>query len=228
MTTTPALLPCPFCEGEAAFSTHRTSNRETIRLNNRDSGFGVNCVACGIGTRVFDIGYSTEEKAAERWNTLAPCPRPCRAGVGAVTDLASTPAGSGALMFNFGWDAAHEYLGKATHHGGPFYMDAISRVKNRCCAMAGTYACNCWTFVAAPHPQAAPPRGDQLDGWSFELVAMGRGDERYIGAPSGNGMTVGNRGSQAERMLFELANTVLAVGEAALHAVAISTQDATQ
>lgn len=64
-----ALSPCPFCAGEAAFSTHRTTDRETIWLNNRDSGFGVNCVHCGIGTtHAFGIGYATQEKAAAIWN----------------------------------------------------------------------------------------------------------------------------------------------------------------
>lgn len=65
------LLPCPFCGGEAAVNTAQTSDAEMIRLNGRDHGFGVNCVACGVNNREIWIGKATREAAIEAWNTRA-------------------------------------------------------------------------------------------------------------------------------------------------------------
>lgn len=62
------LLPCPFCGGDAAFNTVRTSNKSVIRLNGTDTFYGVNCIACGVTTNGFGHGCKTQERAAERWN----------------------------------------------------------------------------------------------------------------------------------------------------------------
>lgn len=65
------LLPCPCCGGEAAFNTTRTTCRETIKLNKRDTGYGVNCVVCGINNRGLVLGYESKALAAEAWNRRA-------------------------------------------------------------------------------------------------------------------------------------------------------------
>jgi hypothetical protein len=65
-----SLLPCPFCGGEARPNTMRTSDKEMIRLNGRDTFHGVNCVMCGADTRGL-LGSATPEQAAERWNRRA-------------------------------------------------------------------------------------------------------------------------------------------------------------
>lgn len=62
------LLPCPFCDGQAAFNIVRTSDKSVIRLNGTDTFHGVNCVACGATTNGFGYGCKTQERAAERWN----------------------------------------------------------------------------------------------------------------------------------------------------------------
>jgi len=55
-------------------------------------------------------------------------------------------------------------------------------------------------------PPAEPVGCEWLTGWVFEPCSyQGRNIERYIGAPSGNGITVADRGTLAERVLFELA-----------------------
>lgn len=53
------------------------------------------------------------------------------------------------------------------------------------------------------------PVGGLPKGVVIHKVNMGRGDERYIGVPSGNGATVGDRGHHHERILFELADALL-------------------
>lgn len=65
------LLPCPFCGNPAHLNTIRTSDREFIRLNGRDTGYGVNCERCGVNNRGFAYGWATVEKAVEHWNTRA-------------------------------------------------------------------------------------------------------------------------------------------------------------
>lgn len=70
-TKTDELKPCPFCGGEAAFNTTRTTCRETIKLNKRDTGYGVNCVVCGINNRGLVLGYESKALAAEAWNRRA-------------------------------------------------------------------------------------------------------------------------------------------------------------
>lgn len=71
-----ALLPCPFCGGEAATNTCKTSDREFIRLNGRDTGYGVNCISCGTTTRGFGVGRATEAAAIAAWNRRVPTLRP--------------------------------------------------------------------------------------------------------------------------------------------------------
>jgi len=56
------LLACPFCGGEAAHNTMRTSDKETIRLNGQDEFYGVNCIKCGTNNRGF-IGHRTSDDA---------------------------------------------------------------------------------------------------------------------------------------------------------------------
>ncbi|MDS1142427.1 hypothetical protein RE432_18490 [Pusillimonas sp. SM2304] len=70
-TKTDELEPCPCCGGEAAFNTTRTTCRETIKLNKRDTGYGVNCVVCGINNRGLVLGYESKALAAEAWNRRA-------------------------------------------------------------------------------------------------------------------------------------------------------------
>ena len=69
---TPELKPCPFCGGEAAFNSHKTTNKEIIKLNKRDVGYGVNCVGCAANNIGIILGYKTEEEAAQAWNRRAP------------------------------------------------------------------------------------------------------------------------------------------------------------
>lgn len=66
------LKPCPLCGSEAALNTCRTSDREYIRLNGRDTGHGVNCIRCGLNNRGIAIGYASEQEAADAWNRRAP------------------------------------------------------------------------------------------------------------------------------------------------------------
>lgn len=67
----PNLEPCPFCGGEAAMNTVRTSCKETIRLNGQDTFHGVNCVSCGASTNGL-LGDISPEAAVERWNKRVP------------------------------------------------------------------------------------------------------------------------------------------------------------
>ena len=61
------LLDCPFCGGEAASNTMRTSDKDLIRLNGQDEFYGVNCIICGANNRGL-VGYKTQEAAAAHWN----------------------------------------------------------------------------------------------------------------------------------------------------------------
>lgn len=65
------LKPCPFCGGEAAMNTMRTSCKITIRLNGQDTFHGVNCIICGTSTLGI-IGAKTEAEAREKWNRRTP------------------------------------------------------------------------------------------------------------------------------------------------------------
>jgi hypothetical protein len=65
------LLPCPMCGSDAALNTCRTTESEFIRLNGRDTGYGVNCVACGLNNRGFAYGYTTADQAIAAWNRRA-------------------------------------------------------------------------------------------------------------------------------------------------------------
>lgn len=67
----PRLLPCPFCGGEAAFNTARTSCKDTIRLNGQDTFHGVNCIKCGVHNNGLGLGYKTQERAHAHWNIRA-------------------------------------------------------------------------------------------------------------------------------------------------------------
>ena len=62
------LLPCPMCGESAAVNTCRTNDREFIRLNKRDTGYGVNCIACGLNNRGVAYGYATAGEAIAGWN----------------------------------------------------------------------------------------------------------------------------------------------------------------
>lgn len=64
---TAVLAACPFCGGEAAHNTMRTSDRETIRLNGQDTFYGVNCIHCGTNNRGL-LGYLTPDEATAHWN----------------------------------------------------------------------------------------------------------------------------------------------------------------
>ena len=65
---TEELLPCPFCGGEAAANTMRTSCKDIIRLNGQDEFYGVSCASCGANSRGI-IGSKTQKEANEKWNT---------------------------------------------------------------------------------------------------------------------------------------------------------------
>ncbi len=65
----PTLLPCPFCGGEAAPNTTRTSDKEFIRLNGQDTYYAVNCIMCGAWNKGIAYGFRTPEKAVEHWNS---------------------------------------------------------------------------------------------------------------------------------------------------------------
>src|SRR5690606_4737973 len=41
------------------------------RLNGRDTGYGVNCVTCGLNNRGFAYGYATPAEAITAWNRRA-------------------------------------------------------------------------------------------------------------------------------------------------------------
>ncbi len=69
------LKRCPFCGNEAAINKTVISDPETIRLNKRDTGYGVNWVRCGVNNKGFVLGYPTPERAAEVWN-FRPTSRP--------------------------------------------------------------------------------------------------------------------------------------------------------
>ena len=62
------LKPCPFCGGEAASNTMRTSDSKIIKMNGQDTFHGVNCIACGANNRGM-LGYKTKEQAIQAWNT---------------------------------------------------------------------------------------------------------------------------------------------------------------
>ena len=70
MTAPPtgALEACPCCGGDAAVNTARTTEKEYIRCNKRDTGYGVNCISCGLNNRGIAIGYATEAEAIAAWN----------------------------------------------------------------------------------------------------------------------------------------------------------------
>jgi Lar family restriction alleviation protein len=72
-----ALLPCPFCGGEASADGHIRFSRP---LNDAwwpgnvpiSEAFYVNCVKCGAVSRSGIVGgYQTRDEAIERWNTRA-------------------------------------------------------------------------------------------------------------------------------------------------------------
>ena len=66
------LLPCPFCGGQAAFSTIKYPEKsDTAKLNGQDTFYGISCVICG-GSSLGLIGSWTKETAAERWNKRFP------------------------------------------------------------------------------------------------------------------------------------------------------------
>lgn len=71
--TDKGLLPCPFCGGVAGINTCRTSDREFLRMNGWDSdtGYGVNCIVCGVNNRGIAYGFRTKEQAVEAWNRRA-------------------------------------------------------------------------------------------------------------------------------------------------------------
>lgn len=69
-----ALKSCPLCGGASAVNTCRTTEPEYIALNGRDTGYGVNCVSCGLNNRGIAIGYATEAEAVAAWNRRATTP----------------------------------------------------------------------------------------------------------------------------------------------------------
>jgi hypothetical protein len=72
---TGALLPCPFCGGEAS-ADGETHYREALADTHWADGsditeaFFVNCIKCGItnGRPGLVGGYQTKDEAIERWN----------------------------------------------------------------------------------------------------------------------------------------------------------------
>ena len=64
---TDELERCPFCGGEAAHNTMKTSDKETIRLNGQNIFYGVNCIHCGTNNRGL-LGYLTPDEAVSHWN----------------------------------------------------------------------------------------------------------------------------------------------------------------
>lgn len=56
---------------------------------------------------------------------------------------------------------------------------------------------------------AALPGGGVGNGVTFERVTLFGRDDRYIGTPSGNGVTVRDDGTLPERILFEIATIAL-------------------
>lgn len=82
-----------------------------------------------------------------------------------------------------------------------------------------TYRCRKGDFATAKTAFCSEHQGNssscsfgvRLDGWIAHSVDMGRGDERYIGSPSGDGTTVrmASDSNLHERILFELAESLL-------------------
>lgn len=101
-----ALKPCPFCGGGAAVNTTRTTDREFIRLNGRDKGFGVNCVVCGVDNLgITRMGKATEAEAIAAWN---------RRGSGVEKDDEGRPYQCGAFVSG---DSRWECVRESDHSG---------------------------------------------------------------------------------------------------------------
>ena len=60
--------PCPFCGGEANVGSVKYSdNCEEVKLNNRNTGYFVQCIQCSANMQ-FGISYETKEEAIAKWN----------------------------------------------------------------------------------------------------------------------------------------------------------------
>lgn len=68
----PALLPCPFCGGEAAFGTVKYSEA-TVAFEQweQDVFHQVTCTRCSA-SNLGVVGHRTPSAAAERWNHRVP------------------------------------------------------------------------------------------------------------------------------------------------------------
>ena len=75
--TTPELLPCPFCGGEASdagYVFYRKPCEDTVWEDGSPitEAFFCNCPKCGINNMSGHIGYRTKAQAIAAWNTRAP------------------------------------------------------------------------------------------------------------------------------------------------------------
>lgn len=73
-----ALLPCPFCGGEAAIGTVRwkaSLYRDCMPDLNRTEGFFGQCIRCPTEQKLMGVGSATREEAAAKWNRRAHAPQ---------------------------------------------------------------------------------------------------------------------------------------------------------
>jgi Lar family restriction alleviation protein len=85
---------CPFCGREASVGTIKYSPCEITELNNRESGYFVNCEHCGANNQQ-GLSYATEEEAIECWNRrVSALNHTCQTCGGSGFDLRKGFAGS--------------------------------------------------------------------------------------------------------------------------------------
>lgn len=64
-----ALLPCPFCGGQASTGTIKYHTRsDIVRLNGQHIFHFANCIECGANNQGL-IGHKTKEVARLKWNS---------------------------------------------------------------------------------------------------------------------------------------------------------------
>lgn len=106
-----ALLPCPFCYGEASFNIVRYGEKAVAEQGwYQDEFHGVNCIICGVNN-IGIRGHDTKDEAAEAWNTRASQPassqariRELESALEAIIDTDTTVSGGG-KVHDHGWCA---------------------------------------------------------------------------------------------------------------------------
>lgn len=137
-----ALLPCPFCGGEASDRGLRIWSK-ALPDTHWDDGSEItkayfcNCISCSVTNIVGNVGYPTKAEAIAAWNTRAlPAIDPA-----AIREAALVSAVSKQIGEEHGWvrqerlDEAEAKLTKAKS-----YLQKISRHANRSCSAIATYA----------------------------------------------------------------------------------------